>query len=437
MSSARRLLVPGLIAGALIRVLLMPLLGTGDVDIWKVWTFAASYSPTSVYGVGGHPTERRLLKWQGIEMVVDYPPVTIAELGLVGRLYRSVHPLFEDSKTLNAFIKLPGVVAEALAIAAILTVGRRKWGPDVASWMALAFWLNPGVLIDGPILGYLDAQMAIPAAMALVAASIGPAWLAGVLAAVAVLTKAQAVFVLPMLVAVLVRSNGGVQLGRLAAAGTGAAVTSALVVLPYIVRGAWANLTQALGRLAMHDSLSANNANIWWIFTWILRVNDVWGEWGGRRALTQNLRILAISRTIELGYPNPRTIGLILVGGAVAFALWRARRPLTLAAAAALSGWCAYAYTVLAAQVHENHLYLAIPFFTIAAALDRRYRGPMWIVAAMLTVNLMLFYGLGRELPMPLDRGWTGIDMSVILACANVVAFIWTTRVVARATKTA
>jgi hypothetical protein len=433
---ARRFLVPGLIAGALIRVLVMPLLGTGDVDIWKVWTFSASYNPTSVYGVGGHPTERRILKWQGLEMVVDYPPVTIAELALVGRVYRSVHPLFEDSKTLNALIKLPGVAAETLAVVAILTLGRRRWGPEPSSWMALAFWLNPAVLIDGPILGYLDAQMAIPAAMALVAASVGSAWVAGVLAATAVLTKAQVVFVLPILAAVLVRTTRGVQPGRLAAAGAGAMVTSAIVVLPYLVRGAWANLTQALGRLAMHDSLSANNANIWWIFTWILRVNDVWGEWGGRRALTQNLRILAISRTIELGYPSPRAIGLVLVGAAIAWALWRARRPLTLAAAAALAGWCAYAYTVLAAQVHENHLYLAIPFFTIAAALDRRYRVPMWIVSAIFTVNLVLFYGLGRELPMPLDRGWTGIDMSVILACVNVVAFIWTTRVVARATRT-
>jgi hypothetical protein len=178
--------------------------------------------------------------------------------------------------------------------------------------------------------------------------------------------------------------------------------------------------------------LSANSSNIWWIFTWILRVLDVAGEWGWRGALMQETRILAISRAIALGYPNARTIGTVLVAGACGWAAWQAWRTTSAARLAALGGWSAWAYALLAAQVHENHLYLAVPFLIAAAALDRRYASMMWWVSGIFTLNLLLFYGLGRGVPFPIDRRWTGIDASVLLAIVNVCVFAWATTRMAR-----
>jgi hypothetical protein len=106
--------------------------------------------------------------------------------------------------------------------------------------------------------------------------------------------------------------------------------------------------------------------------------------------------------------------------------------PSSLADAAAWAGWSAYAYAMFAAQVHENHLYLAVPFFVVAAGLDRRYESAMWWVAAILTVNLLLFYGLGRGMPSPLERHWTVVDASVLLAFVNVGVFAWLTARFAR-----
>jgi hypothetical protein len=209
----------------------------------------------------------------------------------------------------------------------------------------------------------------------------------------------------------------------------GAAVTSAVVVLPYIARGAWANLTQALGRLALHDSLSAFNANIWWIFTWILRVTDVWTEWGPRRALTQETAILGISRAQALGYPNARVVGLALVAAAMAWACWRMRHMTRLSQAAALGGWCAYAYAMLAAQVHENHWYPVIPLLIVAAAADRRYRGVMAAISLVAALNLYLFYGLGDGWPPLFARAWTGVDATVVLSVVNVFVFVKLARV--------
>lgn len=420
-------LASGLLAGAVLRALALPLPGTGDVEIWKVWSFAATHDLTGVYGVGGSPPERRMLHWQGTDMTVDYPPFSVEQLALAGRMYALRHPLFEDSRSLNVAMKIPGVVAEAAFVAVILTWFRRRFGADAARWTALAFWLSPGAILDGPVLGYLDPQTAIPAALALAAVFTARAWLAGPLLALAVLTKAQALFAAPVIVAALIWRTGADRVPVLARAAAGAALVAIVGLLPFVARGALPNIAQAVGRLATHDMMSGNAANLWWIATWILRVLDVAGEWGWWPALTQQVRILGITRAIALGYPNPRAIGLILVALSAAWVMWRMRKVRTLADGAVLAGWLAFAYAQLAAQVHENHLYLALPFLALAGGLDRRYRIMFWWVSGVFAANLLLFEGLGRGMPAWLDRRWTGIDTTVLLAAISVGLFAWMT----------
>ena len=43
-----------------------------------------------------------------------------------GRAYRRVHPLFDDSRALNAFVKIPGLVAEMAVVILLLTWGRQR-----------------------------------------------------------------------------------------------------------------------------------------------------------------------------------------------------------------------------------------------------------------------------------------------------------------------
>src|SRR5690349_563966 len=142
----------------MIRALAMPLHGTGDTNIWKVWSFAAALDVTAMYGIGGTPPERRELQWRDTKMTVDYPPITLYEMDLVGRLYYHLNERFDDTPVLNAVIRLPGVVAEIALVAALLFAARRRELEGAMTWGALAVWLNPAVILDGPTLGYLDAQ---------------------------------------------------------------------------------------------------------------------------------------------------------------------------------------------------------------------------------------------------------------------------------------
>jgi len=423
--------VAGLLAGAILRAWLMTLPGTTDVTVWKVWSFAGSTDPTGVYGVGGSPPERRVLRWRGEAMTVDYPPLSMYQLAVAGRVYRAIEPTFPDTAVLNVLIKCIGLVAEITMIAVFYGFARREYGDAVAEWGGLALWLNPALLLNGPALGYLDLQLAAPLALALLAAWKRDAVSAGVLSAVAVLTKAQAVFVLPVVAATLLWRAAPFLLSAMKL-GAGGLVTSALIIFPFALRGAWSNLTLALSRLAAQDMLSAQAANVWWLLTWWLRVRDVWSEWGPHRSLTQDTRILTIDRAMALGYPNPRLIGMLVVACAIFWACARARSIRSPATCFALGAWTMYTYALFATQVHENHLTPAVMILAPAAAIDRDYRGVFWALTAIVAANMYLFYGLGQGWAPLIPRSITGIDAAVPLSLLSIATFIWLTRLVAR-----
>jgi hypothetical protein len=420
--------VPGLIAGALLRAVALPRPGTEDVVAMKIWTHAAAHDPTSMYGVGGSPPERRVLHWNGHENSTNYPPLAMYELGASGRLYGLLSPAFEDSATLTMAVKLPGLIADIAFVVALFKWGRRFASADAVAAMVLIFWLNPAALTNGTLLGYLDPAMAIPAALSLVAAFVGAPWVAGILLAVSILTKPNPVYVAPVIAAVVLRgittgaaSSAIRALVRFAAGGVAASVA---IVAPVVLRGGWTNLVQALGRLVATDVLSGQAANFWWLFTYVVRVMDVWAEWGPRAAILMRVRILAVTRAVALGYPNPYVVGFVLVGTCVALATWRTWKSRSLAIAAAAAGWAGWAYSLFATLVHENHMYMAIPFLCIAAGLDRRFRAMCWTASIVSAINMYLFGGFGLDVP-PIDRSITWLDASVVLAVVNLAAFLW------------
>jgi len=430
----RRRVLALLVAGAILRIIVMPLPGTADLPAQKAWSYGAVQDFSGVYGAGGDPLERREIHWADQIATVMYPPMSMFEVLAAGRVYRAIRPDYADSVLLTVLIKLTGLLWEIAFAAVLLTWGRRVMGA-AAEWSALAFWLSPGIWMSGAALGYTDAQAAVPMVFALMAALANWPVVAGVFVAVGVLTKAQAVFVVPVIAIVIIRRTPAPDWrGIWRAAASGIAATLA-IFSPFIIRGSVPNVMQGLSRMFLHDMVSGQGANLGWIATWLLRVRYAVPDIGWYRALRMKIGILSITRVTELGYPNAKTVGAALTLAALAWVVWRAWRYVSRPAAAALAAWSVYAYFMFSAQVHENHLYIALPLLVLAAGELKALRRTFWWVSGIVTLNIYLFEGLGKGHPPVIDRHWTIIDMTVVLSVINLCVFIWFTRQVTAATR--
>jgi hypothetical protein len=169
-------------------------------------------------------------------------------------------------------------------------------------------------------------------------------------------------------------------------------------------------------------------------------VHDV----GGWAAVTAPAKILGIQRVIDIGYPDPRTIGIALTIVAATWALWtvyaapRTPHPAPdLWLLAGLGAFLVHAYATLSAQVHENHLFAAVPLLVLASA-GRRAFWPICLgVSAVVALNLNLFYGFGDGIGFALPRAITIVDLTVIVALVNCSLFVWHAAVLKRQCSTA
>jgi hypothetical protein len=414
--------------GVLLRALALPLPGTGDVTVWKVWSYnAATQRVSTLYGVGGSPPELRVISLDGAEVTATYPPLALYELGLAGRAYRWANSgRYPNTMALLVTVKAPAVLAD-LGFALLLYFSvRHLIGEAAARWGVVLYLFNPAVLLDGVALGYLDPLFVLPAVGALVAAVGGASALAGALACAAALTKPQALVIFPAIALALWNIEARVaRSARLAAASAGACVVAAGLIGPVIAAGAWSNMVQALGRFAHHDMLSGNACNLWWIVGYVLRAYYSIGGMGVWGAFTAPTRILQISRFVDIGYPNPRPIGAALAMLAIVWGLWTARRARDLWLLAALAAFLVHAYATLSAQVHENHLYAAVPLLALASAGRPRLTRVYLALSVIVALNLNLFYGISEDLGYRIPRSLLVIDLTVILAVLNCAALAW------------
>lgn len=414
--------------GTIVRAAALPLSGTRDTIPFRIWSYNASIEGVSrLYGVGGSPPERRIVSYLGAESTVDMPPLAIHELGLAGHVYRWLNGgQFPNTTPIFIAIKAPALLADIGFAVLLYMVVKRRIGEAAARWATTVYWLNPGVILNGAALGYLDPQFVLPVGASLVAAASGWPAVAGTLGMAALLTKPQAVVLGPAIaLAIWNGSPGGSGAKALGRAAAAAICVTILVVGPIVLAGGGPSFVQAMGRLGAHDMLSGNAVNLWWIVGYVVRaiysIED-YGVWG---AFSHQTQILQISRFMEVGGPNPRPIGAVLFLAAAAWALWTARRTKDLWLFAALGAFLVHAYAVLSAQVHENHLFAAVPLLVLAAAGRRAFVPLLAAVSAIFFLNLNIFYGISEDVGYAVPRGLTIIDLSVVLSVANCAALVW------------
>ncbi len=423
-----RLFAIALAVGLVLRVATLGLPGHEDVLTWKIWSYAASRDVTAVYGIGGTPPIRGIVSWGTRQTTVDYPPFFLYEYAVVGKIYGALFPAYPDTKALLVAVKLPALLSSAGLTWMLFVIVRRLSSTEApARWAALAYWLNPATIFGGEMLGYVDPLYFVPAIVALALAHFGRSWWAGALLAVAVSTKPQAILITPALGFALWRAD---DLRAMAKAGVTFCGTLVLIVLPFYTRGAVSNMWLAFGSFDLRrDTMSAYAANIGWIINWALRSWLSVPGLGWRQALLQRVpRPLSITRFRELGYPDPRPISKVVVIAAILWALWVARRTRDLGIIAALGALTVHAFFVLSPNLHEHHQLFEVPLLVLAAALRPGFRPLFVVVSGLVALNINYVYGAGLGMGWSVPRMITGIDLSVLIAFANIAVLFWFAR---------
>ena len=332
---------------------------------------------------------------------VDYPPLYLYVLWSLGRAYVSGTGGIEQDTTLLTFlIKLPHVLFDlALGGLLLIAVGLRgSWGAKrslgYGRLAALLFWFNPATLFGSAYWGQPDGVHSSLAFAAMLALGAGATAGSGAWLSAAGLMKPLAAPLVPLLaVAAWIRAGWKGVLR----CGLGGLATAVVVFMPWILTGRIVPVLQkVLGDVEAMPFTSVNGHSIWWILRPWEFANKPW-----------------------LGPFTPKQIGLAMMGAALLFILWRlfaARERLRAAADAewgAMLMLCSAAtiacFFWLSTHMHENHLFMAIPFLLAVAG---RSRGLAWlfVAASIASFTNMFLHDLDipYQLPAPLNA-FTGV----------------------------
>lgn len=172
-------------AGLVIRLILAKSQGyVSDMNTFKAW---ASHAAT-----GG------LTQFYNTDMFADYPPGYIYVLYILGKL-QDFYGLGMDSVPFLVLMKLPAMLADLATAVLLFRMASRKLGPGAAFGAALLYVFNPAVLINSAVWGQVDSFFTLFLLLTFNAVRDKSPIKAGILFALAVLIKPQALIYTPVL----------------------------------------------------------------------------------------------------------------------------------------------------------------------------------------------------------------------------------------------
>lgn len=284
-------------------------------------------------------------------------------------------------------LKLPGLLAD-LATVGVLYAWSRRWrSRRGAALVAGLYALAPPVWINVAWWGQVDAllMLALLGVVTLLGRAEGRwAWVCW---AAALLIKAQAVLLAPLLLVATLRRYGsrGVARGAALAGGLGLAAAA-----PLVLAGRGQGLLESyLGSVGRFPRITNRAYNLWFLVV-------------GGRSESDTLPLLG-----PLSY---RQAGLLLVGAAtllVCLALLRRNDGPARAGAAAV---LALAFFALPTQIHERYLFLTLAFLALRMAEAPRLASLFLALVLSATLNVLgtlsgfspeLYEALGRLPALP------------------------------------
>ncbi len=312
-------------------------------------------------------------------LLPNYPPPILMAFWLAGKAYAlgvssNIDPM---SPSFSIAVRLPAIAADLATCIVLTRIARDTGAPRVAAWIALIYALHPVSIYNSSVWGQTDGIYALWMLLALHAVAKGRWTMVGVWTACALLTKPQAVTLVPVVVVTLLKNAR-----HAVAFAAGAAIACAAIVLPVVIGGALYAVLTVLGNIAggYFGAASLDLNNFWGAFHRTANAVsiDAYNFWAiFHRTARQSDTELA------LGVIPFRTAGLLLAVLATAASLWRLRtsllaprtlteRQLAVLLAGALT---VSAFFIFATAMHERYQFafvvLALPvaMYSLAGGL--------------------------------------------------------------------
>ena len=338
-----------LVLGA--KVLIAPLYSYRvDLGTYAAWASRlAQLGPTNFYATG---------------YFADYPPGYMYVLWAVGLVVKAVGLSWSSSAAI-LLLKLPALLAD-LAIAWLTFVRLRPGGKRLAWGAALAFALNPALILNSAVWGQTDSILSLLLLLAFLAQGKRQFELSWALLTLAILTKPQALLVAPLFV---FWPWGWWRSGRPLTTGLVALATTFFIVDPFRAGRPWSWLIDLYsGTAGNYAETSVNAMNL---------AANLFGMRGQDSVLHWGLDAQTWGFILGLG------IGL---GFLMTYLRSRDRASYThLLAAAMLVAF------VCLTRMHERYLY---PFFVFAGLLGVSGRHGLlyWALSALFFTNELVVF---------------------------------------------
>lgn len=432
--------------GLLLRLGLGGAHGTIDMDWWKSWiVYAYDESLISLYGSPDSEVIDDYQKGYGFEELqrrharevsyrvtygdttkqrrlwVAQPPLYVYSLMVVGGLYKLASGGLEDTRWFNFCVNLLNLVSAAVTALLIHRFLRRTSRPDLALPTAIAYWLNPLVLLNAPVQGYLDQLCAVWLVASLIMLYEKRVFWAYALFAVSLLMKPTGVVALPVLLVIALKEHGLKQNLKAWALCAGIVLVS---WAPFIIGGHGISVVLGLARLGMQlDVVSRKAINLWYGIQYYLL--DAIGEPWSSQVKTGYFAETTGIRPDRLG-----TLMFLAFTALNLGSLWKNldKNRLAIFSAGGLQVLASYA---LRTGQHVNHYFLAIPLLAVVALLSRERLVSFAFGCFLFFTADVIFFGFGRDVDtfmgMLSEAEMQGV--TVLLAGATLLNLVFSFRV--------
>lgn len=260
-----------------------------------------------------------------------------------------------ETAAASALLKMPGVIADALTSALLVLWLSRRVSLRTSAIVSLAYAIMPAVAFNSAVWGQVDSISTLLTLLALESLTRRRWTWVGVLAALAVLTKPQAMLFVPLFgIAAMVADRTSV-LAALTRAAAGALIVTIVVIAP--IWSARENVARAFFETtALYPLLHLNGFSAWFV------ANPLPAP-----RLEELARYYQRDDQALIAGITPRMLGLAALGILAAAVLIRAIR---LRASEASIRFAArvlpLAFMVVCTQMHERYLVPAIAFWAWA-----------------------------------------------------------------------